>query len=320
MLLCIYGPLDEAPSWRYRDADNGKSKTSSSKPDDDNTSTSLLEHLKKTCTDFGDPVTQRSSECNSNKEKEPKGEQKPAEAVAAVREVTPEQKTPAEENVGRPCGNGHCPDWNKHVHGMDRTEVSCGVNASVPGGADSEVGPLKIIPGNGSLQEPQGNCSAVMQNVGLASDTSGEVSGTFPHNLPEDVGENSKESSAPSNNLLPEPAVMANKDLCASMCKNEVKGTKGHGGNVFKGPREGLSAAEVKVTGEGEKESRSHSEETQVAGTSGWSHGTSVKSADGAAVQVGSDLIAALYQQFVVVSVLCIYLCSPFCVFIYIFL
>ena len=293
MLLYIYGPLDQAPSWRYRDADDGKSKTSPSKTGDDNVSTSMLEHLQKTLTDFGDRV-KTTAGSNNNREKEQKEDQLSSELV--VHQARPKQN---QEILWRPSDNGHHPDESKLTHGMEKTEVSCGVDTNTPttpSVVDSGAGQLKSIPGNSSLQEPQDHCSPVMQ-VGLASDTVCEVLSPFPQNLPKDAGENSKESSTPSDSLSSEPIKMVNKDYCPSInYRNEGAGTKGQSGNELQGPREGSSAAEVKVTGEGEMESRSHTEEAEVAGPLEWSHGRSVKSGDGAVVQVGGDQEFGVYD------------------------
>lgn len=284
MLLYIYGPLDQAPSWRYRDADQGKSQPStSSKTDDggDDMRGRLLERLNKGCTDF----PERLEGCEEPNEKGGKGQKEEplsSEPALTFHEVTSGHRPSSD--------HGDCSDGNRRVHVTDRTEVSSGAIANTTtSGAANDDSRLQAIAGNSSAQGPEENlCVPPMTpNFELASDILDEVLCTFPQSVPEDNGKNSEKSAAPSGNSSSSKTVMAfNGDRRAtSTDQNEGAGIKDQSGNELTGPRVS-SAAEVKAVGEGEPGSRSHEGEDRGAGPSGWSHGTSVRSGDGAVVQV----------------------------------
>lgn len=289
LLLYIYGPLDQAPSWRYQDADGGKDKASSSKTTD-STSSDLTERLKKI---HGDQCKSSSdqSKCNNdqpngsaesnNNVRERRNEPTSEEPVVIFHELTSNDRQ--NNHSARENGGNTVPE-DQRREDKDASEKpgdkKTDATDVLTDHDTSHVRNGQTVTNNKLQSAQEKDHSEMVQSFDLDSSAVDELLCRFPSDKPADSNESSVKKAAQSQNLCTAPTSSVDNSS-ASFDQNKTALAADQWGDD---PKKSTSV-EVKDTGEGEVGSRS-SRDDAAAGPSGWSHGTSIKAGDGAVVQV----------------------------------
>nr|KAG5714325.1 hypothetical protein BaRGS_018542 [Batillaria attramentaria] len=264
MLLYLYGPLDQAPSWRYRDADDGGS---SSKPEDQQPSNSELIQFQK---------NHDKLEVKSNS------------SANACSMSVPMEKGSASNSVTAPLDNG--PHSVAHENAQRRLSeskqtsenMSNGCPLSETSGAENVSALTKTPHADFVCDEPQQRMKtdelSISGNFDLGAEILDELLGSFPS-----TDSNSEKTVSSSN--LAEKMELESTETNIDGNSGSVGQSSKEGTGLQSGPgvTSGESAGSSK--GQGDGKNRSCVPEPPQAGPSGWNHGTSIMSGAGTPIQ-----------------------------------
>ncbi|KAL8617671.1 hypothetical protein ACOMHN_064925 [Nucella lapillus] len=265
MLLYIYGPLDQAPSWKYRDREEGggTDKPSTSKSDTDS-SFSVLKRWRKTSSDEDHNL--QNSELKNNNVTEKENREKPLpsstdhEAVQSVQRQEADYTSAKNENEGckvtpeaNTCSSG------KNT-GLDAIQEEQGFKNS-----------------RGREQEAKQSSNGDDCNSNTLKDGSG---GRPSSSVPQGREERSESASELQKN-----------DTVDKVEERDVENNGGVCEGIRDVQRANISAGNGQVSSEASKKT------DEESGSSAWSHGTSIRSGDGTVAQKLSPAKSTLYDM-----------------------
>ncbi|XP_076467800.1 PMS1 protein homolog 1-like isoform X2 [Babylonia areolata] len=264
MLLYIYGPLDQAPSWRYRDREEGKDKTPAA-DSGNGMSVSVLERLRKAPPtergDDGDSQDSAQKKSTSTEKNVAEKSSSPSTAAVISFESAPgveKRQIMLHNSAGNDSDNVKPP---AEVHASSSSKSTCG---------DDEAYTKERGENN--------NCTDQQDKQTLNTDdhnsnvSKGSFSGRLSPHVPQDVEmEKSSEPVATSSaeilmNNTAARVVESVKEKTSKMTREE-------------------ELVNVTTGDDGQTGSEISKKTDRQPGTSGWSLGTSVRSESGTVVQ-----------------------------------
>ena len=289
MLLYIYGPLDEAPSWRYRDSSDGKGKPSASGADDgkslrlhDRLKSSAAEGKKREdcaevpiCVDKGDTrqsvLTPSASDITENV-----NQQRLFTSPSSSANSDSCSGTSEAQSLGESVMSGAKTDGNA-MNGFQLSQHRSNANNETSGSCHQSTSKeLCTVNNHEKTLHPTGDTN------NSSRDDSGE----------ERMEKEAKEQRAGKESIT--------KDV--NICSEDRAGLRSLQDDQACG--DSLMPG-VSVQPDKDKAASESLQNGPSTSTVGWTHGTSVRSADGTAIQVWEAAVQNFFLRYCVVHCCC---------------